>query len=418
MAEPTPTKSAPLAESPFEHTWRGNTLALSLGAFHNTMGFTIYFPFLPFIVMEMGVEGELETVVGMLVGAFFVVSFLLGPVWGGMADHFGRKTMVLRAGFGMGIGFALLAMAPNLWWFLPFYALVGVFNGYVPAAMALVATNTPPRRMGRAISTLQTLLLLGTTVGPALGAFLAGVLPMYRYLFWFSSGASLVAGTVALFFTREVHIRPEGPFRLHLIADARKILRAPRMGLLMMLNFIFSLSFFGSTTVVAVYTLQMAKGQTHMDGLAMETWVGLVALALTISSALAAPVWGRLLDRFEPRLVLAIGLGLTTASLLPIPFVTTPLELTIVRVLLGLLSVGCQPAVVQLIKLEAPSGMEARALALGSSMMMLGNGGGPFLAGIIGPLMGLPAYFGFNALLVLVGLVLWVLLGVKARSRL
>ena len=63
---------------------------------------------------------------------------------------------------------------------------------------------------------------------------------------------------------------------------------------------------------------------------------------------------------------------------------------------------------VRLIKERAPEGMDARALSFGTSLYMLGHGGAPVLAGIVGPLLGLRAYFGLNVLLLAAGLALWL----------
>lgn len=409
-ADPTPP-DAP--EFPY---WRRNSFFLGLGAFHNTLGFTAFFPFLPFMVREFGIEGNLESLVGLLVGSFFAFSVVMGPIWGGLADHFGRKSMVLRAGWGMSLTFVLLALAPNWWFFLAFFMLLGITNGYVPAAMIMAATNTPRNKMGRAISTLHTGALLGTTFGPAIGALLATLLPAYRQLFWVGAFTSFVSGSLTWYFVKEKHTRPTEPFRLHLIEDARKILRYHRMRLLLGVSFVLSLTFFGSTTVVALYTLELAGGAQSLDGLSIEAWVGLVSLALTISSALAVPFWGRLLDRYEPGRMMALGLLLGVLSLLPFPFVQSPLQLAICRAILGLLAVGSQPAVVRLIKDNAPRGMDARALALSTSMMMLGNGGGPLLAGLIGPWLGLRVYFALNGILLLLSLCAWVLWGMRMED--
>ena len=45
----------------------------------------------------LGVDTHLETWVGNLVLAFYVLSFLMNPIWGGIADHYGRKIMVERS---------------------------------------------------------------------------------------------------------------------------------------------------------------------------------------------------------------------------------------------------------------------------------------------------------------------------------
>lgn len=386
---------------------------LSVGTFCNTLGFTVSFPYLPLMVRGFGVQEGLETWVGVIVGGFFTVSFLMAPVWGGLADHFGRKSMVLRAGLGMSVGFCLLAFTGTLPWFLVFFILVGTCNGYVPAAIALVATNTPTRHMGRAISTVQSGALLGTTYGPAIGAFLATALPAYHQLFWISSAMSLCGGLLALIAVKERLAPPAGRFRLTVFQAVRQLLKVPSMGLLYFLSFIFSITMFGSTTIIALYTIDIAGEKGLPLGLSLETWVGTATLALTIASAVSLPFWGRALDRLEPGRILAVAMLAGALASLWLPWVRNPLELTGARIVLGLFAVGILPSAVRLIKALAPPGMDARSLALGTGLQMLGNGAAPFFAGMIGPVLGLRAYFACNSILLGCGFLLWASKGIS-----
>jgi MFS family permease len=113
--------------------------------------------------------------------------------------------------------------------------------------------------------------------------------------------------------------------------------------------------------------------------------------------------------------VLLAALALCLVGVLPYPLVADPLQLAGVRLGLGLLAVGMQPALLQLIKALAPPGMEARALAFGTSLTMLGHGAAPFLAGLVAPSLGLRGYFVLHALLVASGLIAWALFGVRRR---
>ncbi|HEX9844216.1 MAG TPA: MFS transporter [bacterium] len=407
-AHPTLPPGAPAAPAEAFPFWRRNVLVMPLGTFLYSAGFTIFYPYVALIVQELGVTEHLETWVGVIVGGIFTLTFLLTPVWGGLADHFGKKSMVLRAGLGIGVAFLALALAPNLFWFMLLVYWVGVFNGYVAASLALIAANTPPGQMGRALATVQAGSHLGGTLGPVLGAALAALLAAYRHLFYVSGVLGLLAGLLALTLVREVAAPPSGPFRLHLLRDLMLCLRLPNMAVLYALNFIFSVVFFGNISVIAIYLLELLQGAPGYLGLSVEAWVGLVNVALTVTSALSLPFWGRALDRFQPGWLLGLGLLLALLCALPVPLLSNPLQLAVARGALGLLGAGIMPAIVRLTKERAPAGMDARALAFGTSLYMLGHGGAPVLAGVVGPLLGLRAYFAGNVLMLLTGLVLWL----------
>ena len=131
--------------------WQRNLRVLPFANLLCAIGFTISFPFLPLMVRALGVTENLETWIGTMMLVFYVVSFAANPVWGGIADHYGRKIMVLRAMLGMGCAMTLVPFAPSPFWFAGLFCLVGLCNGFTPAGMALLVANTPPRKIGRSV---------------------------------------------------------------------------------------------------------------------------------------------------------------------------------------------------------------------------------------------------------------------------
>jgi MFS family permease len=394
--------------------WRRNRLALPFATFSLTFGWAMANPFLPLILREEGVTGHLETWVGYLMGVFFLLSFVLTPVWGVVADHYGRKPMVLRTSVGMGLVFFLLAAAPSVAWFVPFFLLLGTTNGFNPACHALAVTTTPPARMGSVLSLVQTGALLGGTLGPAMGAVIAGFLPSYRSLYVASGVFSVAAGLMALALCQERFVRPEAPLRFHLARDARLVSRLPNVAVLFGVYLVYTLSFNGSVAIVSVYMLEMLPGRGIGDPHLTNTWIGAVSMALPIGSALAVPVWGRMLDRFGGPRVLAASLLLGMLAVAPVVLARTPLVLAGARFFFGAFAVGIGPAAITLIKHRSPPGMESRVLAYLTAFGMLGLGTGPFIAGQIGPWLGLRAFFVFNGLLLLTCLVAWYSSGFRA----
>ncbi|MDH4246641.1 MAG: MFS transporter [Deltaproteobacteria bacterium] len=404
-AAPIQGSASPPSEDAFPY-WRRNMRSLALAAAALALGFGISNPFLPLILKEQGATGPLEIWIGYTVGGYFTLSFFLTPLWGVVADHYGRKAMVLRTSFGMGIIYLLLPLTPNLWVFLGLYLLGGTTNGFIPSTNALIATNTPINRMGRSLSMIATGALIGGTLGPVLGALVASHLPAYGHLMYVSGGLILLAGLIGLVFAQEHHQRPAQPFRLNVVEDLRIILRLPGIGMMLFFQFTTTFTYLGSIQVVSVYTLQLMEAKGVSSGPEVNWWLGMVALALTVSSAVAAPVWGRLLDRFGAERVMLAALLASSLGALPMALVSTPLQLTIMRIILGLTAAGMAPCAVTLLRGAAPRGMESRVLAWGAAFGMLGIGGGPLLAGLIGPYLGLHSFFIVNSLLLLLGFTL------------
>ena len=72
------------------------------------------------------------------------------------------------------------------------FSLVGFCNGASSAAQALLVANTPPGRIGSALSRLQTGMLVGQTLGPAVATMAVAVVSRSHWLFWFSGSLLLV----------------------------------------------------------------------------------------------------------------------------------------------------------------------------------------------------------------------------------
>jgi MFS family permease len=390
--------------------WRGNAAALFFGCLSSSVGFTCSWPFLPIILKDLGVAHDLGAWVGYLVGSFFGMSFLMTPVWGGLADHYGKRTLLLRAGFGMGLGFFLLPLFPNVWAFLGIFLFIGAANGYIPGALAMMASSTPPSHAGRALAIVQMGSLVGTALGPALGAMLFSVLRPVD-VFWAASALTALAGVIALLFTREDVVQPEGRFRLTVLRDLASCLRVPGMPLLYLVNGVFVMTFQGSSTVISLLILDLMQGALDFRGRGPAFWIGAATLAMTLASMAAAYGWGRLLDRLHVPHVLAVALLTAFLSSLAIPASQSPLHVVGARALLGALMVGIQPAVLRLVKDNSPRGMEARALGFAAALQMLGNGSAPMLAGWMVPVPGLRGYFLLNSAILLGVLALWLMRG-------
>jgi MFS family permease len=387
--------------------WRRNLRVLPAANLLCGLGFFLSWPFLPLMVRGLGVQENLETWVGHMLLVFYLVSFVVNPIWGSIADHYGRKVMVLRAMLGMGCAMMLVPFASTPIWFASLFMLIGLFNGFTPAGVALLVANTPPMRIGRAVSLAQTGGMVGQAMGPAVGAMLAAAIDRQHWLFWISGGFMLSGGMLVALFVREVkHLAP-GPWRPRWLGSLRDLLAVPRIGLLYLLAFLFSVMWNGSITNISLFVLQLLKAQ-RADSEAEAFWVGAAAMALAFSMLIALPVWGRVVDRIGPGRVLAFAAAATVITHLPLLVLQTPLQLVLARVAFGLTAAGMPTAVFALLRIHAPPGMDARAISYASAFQFFAMGLAPFTAGLIGPVLGLRAYFALTVLLMLGGLALWL----------
>ena len=391
--------------------WRRNRWVFPFANVLCGFGFSLAWPFVPLMVRGLGVRENLETWVGYMLLAFYLVSTAASPVWGGIADHYGRKPMVLRAMLGMGATMMLVPFAPTPLWFAAALMLVAVFNGFTPAGVSLLVANTPPPRIGSAVSLAQTGGQVGHALGPAAGAALAALIDRPHALYWISAGLMLSGGILVALFVREVKQLAPGPWRPRLVGSLRDLLAVPRVAPLFLLAFMFSIMWHGSVTNISVFVLQLLEAQPAAAGVdtgVAATWIGAAATAMALSTMVGLPLWGRVIDRVGPARVLAFGAAATVITHLPLLVLQTPLQLVVARVAFGLMSAGMQTAIFQLLRMHAPPGMDARALSYATAFQFLAMGMAPFMAGLVGPMLGLRAYFAITTALMLGALVLWL----------
>jgi MFS family permease len=395
--------------------WRRNLRVLPLANLLCGLGFSLSWPFVPLMVRGLGVRENLETWVGYMLLVFYLIAFVVNPVWGSIADHYGRKLMVLRAMLGMGCAMMLVPFASTPVWFASLFMLIAIFNGYTPAGVALLVANTPPTRIGSAVSLAQTGGMVGQALGPALGAVVAALIDRQHWLFWISGGLMLSGGMLVVLLVHEVKQLASGPWRLQWIGSLRGLLAVRRIGPLFLLSFLFSVMWYGSVTNISVFVLQLLQAQPADTG-TEAFWVGAAATAMACSMLLALPLWGRVMDRIGPARVLAFSAAATVVTHLPLLVLQTPLQLVLARVAFGLTAAAMPTAIFQLLRIHAPAGMDARAISYATAFQFFAMGLAPFFAGLIGPVLGLRAYFALTIVLMLGGLVLWVRTGGRQRT--
>ena len=130
-------------------------------------------------VEELGVTGKaVPFYAGIAVASSSVTSAIMSPIWGSLADRYGRKPMMLRASIAMTLTMGGIAFVPSVFWLLVLRLLNGVFSGFVPNSMALIASQVPKDQSGYALGTLSTGVVAGTLMGPLIGGLIAENLGM------------------------------------------------------------------------------------------------------------------------------------------------------------------------------------------------------------------------------------------------
>ena len=144
------------------------------GSFTTIVAMTLLLPFLPLYVEQLGVtdHAAIAQWSGVAYGATFFAAALVAPLWGRLADLYGRKLMLIRASLGMAVAMSLIGMAQNVWQLVALRLLAGFAGGYASGSIVLVATQTPKSRSGWALGMLSSGIMAGNLAGPLIGGLL------------------------------------------------------------------------------------------------------------------------------------------------------------------------------------------------------------------------------------------------------
>ncbi|MFC5148546.1 MFS transporter [Streptomyces aureoversilis] len=103
-------------------------------------------------------------------GLLYIVPTVFGalgaPLWGRLADRYGRKRLLLRAQFGLALSFLLAGLADSLPAFAAALVLQGVLGGTFAASNGYLAASLDGRRLSWALTLMQGSARLALVAAP------------------------------------------------------------------------------------------------------------------------------------------------------------------------------------------------------------------------------------------------------------
>lgn len=387
-------------------TWKINLLVLWFGQFLVNAGMTMITPFLSlYLAKDLGVTGEHEIGVwaGLIFAANFLTSFIFQPVWGKLADKYGRKIMLLRSSFGMAIVMILMGFAQSPMQLLLLRLLNGTISGFNPASIALVSGTTPKERMGFSMGLMQSGSVAGTILGPLIGGLLADLIG-FRPIFYVVGTLLFIASIMALFLVKEKFDRAEAAQMPQdsVLKGLKELVRIPQLPALFGVTFLLQFAMISPMALLPLYVEKLNGPAQNIAFLA-----GMVSAVTGISNMLASPLLGKLSDKIGAHRILTYALIGASLFLIPQAFVTSVWQLIIVRFLMGIFMGGLLPSVNALIRSYTPDGKESRAFGFNSSTLALGNMLGAILGGFLSGFIGIEGLFIISGCLLLLNTI-WV----------
>ena len=379
-------------------SWRRNLYAIFVAEFIVIMGFSFVNPFMPLFIQELGAFTNQQAAfwAGIATSASGIAMFFSAPLWGIIADRWGRKPMMLRAIFGAGTVLALIGLAPNIYFVIALRFTQGLLSGTIAAASALVAASTPRNKMPFAMGLLMVAVFMGSSFGPLAGGFMADSVG-YKAAFFITGGLLFSGGLIVLFFVKEKFERPAKGQGASLSSLLRLAKSKEMLPLLLALCALHA----GPNMITPIISLFIRE--LNPEGMA-ATASGLAFSFMGVVAAISAIITGRLGGHITLKRILVISCLGTGLLYLPPMWAQTVTQLVIFIALTGLFEGGLMTSSNALIGLSVPRSQQGIAYGLAYSANALGNGLGPLIGGILANLMGLRPVFGVaGGLFMLIG---------------
>lgn len=368
-----------------EISWKDNLRIAWLGCFLTGACISLVVPFMPIFVEQLGVEPSQVTFYsGLAISVSAISAACVSPLWGILADRYGRKPMMIRAGLAMTITMGGLAFVPNVYWLLALRLLNGVFTGFVPNATALIASQVPKDKSGYALGTLSSGVVAGTLTGPFVGGMIAEVFGI-RNVFLMVGGFLFLAAILTIFFIKE-DFQPVPKEKALPTKELFTSVKYPYLLFnLFATSFVIQVAAQSVGPILALYIRDLGQKENLLFV------SGLIVSSMGLSSMMSSGVMGRLGDKVGNHRLLIVAQAYSALIYLLCASASTPLELGIYRFLFGLGTGALVPGINALLSRMTPKAGISRVFAFNQVFFYLG--------GVIGPLAGsvVAEQFGYHS---------------------
>ncbi|HRR40415.1 MAG TPA: MFS transporter [Syntrophales bacterium] len=369
-------------------------------------------PVLPLFVKGMGGSPE---VIGIISAISPLAGILFSFPVGMLSDRIGKRKILLISG-------GVFLTAPLLYLFVsdPWYLIpVRFFHGLATAILGPVASaaiaEAYDETKGEKLGIYSSATLIGRTLTPIAGGALISYFMHRGGLFPYKSVyvAAFLASVPAFLFCFAIKdtggdYRGKKSTREEFRDSIRYFLGDGRLVSTALVDMATYFAFGVFETYLPVYLSDNGFG---------AGMIGFIFSLQILSVAITKPFFGRLADRIDKRIQIAVGLTVIGLSMLSLPFFTDEVPVVVVSLTFGLgmsLSTVATSAYTGDIADKTKLGASMGAL---SSVMDVGHSSGPLITGFVISGFSMRAGFAISFILCLVVALLFVVFTVLKKHR-
>ncbi len=361
-----------------------------------SMSYTMLIPFLPmYLIQDLGVAKEnVDVWSGLIFAISFLVSGIMAPIWGALADKKSRKLMALRAGFCLSITYFLGGLVSNPWELFAVRFIQGLSAGLWPALLAIISASSPKLKLGFCLGVMQGGMTAGGVLGPLFGGLLAEAYGM-RSTFFIAAGALFLITCAILFYIKEEPRKVSPNAKPMKIWDF-SLVKIPAVKRMLICAGIVQMSILLQQPIMPLYVAEL---RGSMEQIVLVS--GIVFSICGVSGVLASPLWGILGQNWGYRPVLYTAL-LGSGILGIIQVLPNSLEgFTVWRFIGGLTFAGIFPAINAVLTISTDANDKGRVFGLSYLAQQIGSVMGPILGGAMALCLSYKVILGFSGFVLL-----------------
>lgn len=179
-----------------------NVFVLSITVLFVLMAFFSWYPVLPIYLKELGAN---DFQVGFSYTLLALSSTLMQFLGGILSDRFGRRLLIIIPSFVFPLLYFLAGNASHWITLILFLTIANSLSALqLPSFYSMIAESVPKTKRSMAYSEFELFVVLGITIGPAIGMILIPRIEI-KYLFYFTSFITFLCALARIFWLKETH---------------------------------------------------------------------------------------------------------------------------------------------------------------------------------------------------------------------
>ncbi len=375
-------------------------------------------PVLPLYAQAFGVGAAL---VGMVVSAFGLARLLVNLPAGQMSERVGQRNLIIAGTLLTTLGIFLCGLSRSFPELIVYRFISGLGAGtFTTAGMVMISNISTSQDRGRCMSMFQGSLLLGTSVGPAIGGFVAEAMGFQApfFLAAFFNAVALVWAALRVPDIRTAKEETELPRSVRGSQHSRppggsqtgQLLSDPNFVLICFVSFGIFLSRAGARMTIMPLLAYERLGMT-------ESQLGLTFTGMAILNLVMVPVAGILADRYGRKVAIVPSTLLAGLAHVLIALSPNTVLFLLSAGLIGIATGIGGPAPAAYVADIAPPGSRGLTMGLFRTFSDLAMVGGPVALGWIAEISDYAWALYADAAVVLAGAVLFALFARETLRR-